>query len=243
LQIDWVARHDHLLVSACVYHDVCVRDVGGATRGQQQSNLGRIRPVEPFKRFGVAFRGDDRGPSTSALASSRVKSWVDFDPVTGYVGKPGAKSDPSHFAGLLGFIDHTATGMPNTRISSVKTGPNSIFFRLHSAGSNPLFIMAPPIDMQVAMTANVDANRLNISASLSGDSFPNVECAHSSTGVRPHRRPCASGDGIRPAAARYWRDRVVHAMADRPLQHRPRRTLGGAASDCADGCGEQRYDA
>jgi hypothetical protein len=134
-----------------------------------------LRAYAPFQQFGVFYRGDNRGPTASSNVTSRVKAWVWFDPVAGKIGSPGSKSDDSHFAGLFSIVTYHTAGIPNSRISSVKVGSNSIFFRLFASGSNPLFPGAPPIDMQVSMTANVSSNRLNISAELTGDNFPNVE--------------------------------------------------------------------
>ncbi|MDB4987972.1 MAG: hypothetical protein JWN04_3150 [Myxococcaceae bacterium] len=146
-------------------------------------NFGLIlRAYAPFKRFGGFYRGDNRGPTASSAVTSRVKAWVWFDPIAGTIGSPESKSDESHFAGMFSFIKYNTAGIPNSRISAVKVGSNSIFFRLSASGSNPLFPGAPGIDMQVSMTANVCNQRLIISADLTGDSFPNVEIILSDEG-------------------------------------------------------------
>jgi hypothetical protein len=131
-----------------------------------------LRAYAPFRRFGGVYKGDGRGATTSSSVTSRVKTWVTFDPVTGGVGKPSEKSDTSHFA--VG-PSWTAVGIPIGRVSAVKVGRNAVYFQLHSSGSNPLFPGAPPIDMHVAITASLDANRLNVAATLTGDAFPNAE--------------------------------------------------------------------
>lgn len=131
-----------------------------------------LRAYAPFEWFGLLYHGDGRGPTTSSNVTSRVKAWVVFDPVSGAVGYPSAKSDESSFAAILPF---TATGVPHANLSSVTKGKNSIYFKLHAFGSNPLMPGAPDIDMRVAMTAHVDGARLDIHAELGGDRFPNVE--------------------------------------------------------------------
>jgi hypothetical protein len=120
----------------------------------------------------MAFHGDNRGPTTSPSVTSRVKAWVVFDPTTGDIGYPSAKSDESSFVAI---IPYTRTETPNASLSAVTKGKNSIFFKLHAFGANPLVPASPNIDMYLAMTANVDSARLNIHASLTGDQFPNVE--------------------------------------------------------------------
>jgi len=132
-----------------------------------------LRAYAPFKRFGGAFKGDARGPTTSPNATSRVKTWITFDPVVGVVGKPNAKSDASHL--IIGPPSWTAVGLPVPRVSAIKIGKNAVYFQLHSSGNNPLFPGSPPIDMHVAITASVSGKRLDIAASLTGDGFPNAE--------------------------------------------------------------------
>ena len=131
-----------------------------------------LRSYAPFHRFGGVYKGDDRGPTTAPKVTSRVKTWVTFDPVTGSVGKPSAKSDASHFA--IG-PSWTATGIPIGRLSGVRSWKNGVYFQLHASGSNPLFPGAPPIDVHVGITASIVPGRLDISASLTGDGFPNAE--------------------------------------------------------------------
>ena len=81
-----------------------------------------MRAYAPFKVFGGPFHGDNRGPTTSNSVTSRVKSWVDFDPVAGAVGSPHAKSDKSSVI----VIPHHAPGHPMTRVSVVKRGERSL---------------------------------------------------------------------------------------------------------------------
>lgn len=130
-----------------------------------------MRAYAPFKVFGGPFLGDARGPTTSSAVTSRVKSWVDFDPVAGTIGSPHAKSDQS---GVI-VVPLRATGIPMTRVSLIKHGPNWISFRMHAAGANPLVPGAPNIDMVITITASVARGGLNINAQLGGDQFPNAE--------------------------------------------------------------------
>ena len=99
-----------------------------------------MRAYAPFAWFGMAFHGDNRGPTTSSTVTSRVKAWVVFDPVTGEIGYPSAKSDESSFAAILPF---TRTAVPHAQLSSVKKGKNSIFFKLYAFGANPLVPASP----------------------------------------------------------------------------------------------------
>ncbi len=131
-----------------------------------------LRSYAPFHRFGGIYRGDGRGPTTSPHATSRVKSWIVFDPSTGHVGLPNARSDASHFAFGPSW---TATGMPVPRLSGVRRSAGWVSFQLHAAGSNPLFPGAPAIDVHVTVSASVTPRKLNMRASLTGDSFPNAE--------------------------------------------------------------------
>jgi hypothetical protein len=75
-----------------------------------------LRAYAPFKQFGVAFHGDNRGPTTSDSVTSRIKSWVEFDPVAGTLGSPHAKSDESSMV-ILPFRD--------TAVSLVKPGSSA----------------------------------------------------------------------------------------------------------------------
>ena len=118
-----------------------------------------LRAYAPFKQFGGVYKGDARGPTTSPNVTSRVKTWITFDPLAGRVGSPSAKSDASHFA--MG-PSWTAVGVPVPRVSSIKIGKHAVYFQLHSSGSNPLFPGAPPIDMHVAITASVSGITLAV---------------------------------------------------------------------------------
>lgn len=130
-----------------------------------------LRAYAPFAWFGGAFRGDNRGPTTSARVTSRIKSWVDFDPVAGTVGLAHAKSDASHW--IVG--TYAEIGMPVSRVANVQRSKDARYFELRAAGSNPLVPPAPPIDMAVGITAAVRPGRLDVQARLTGDGFPNVE--------------------------------------------------------------------
>ena len=131
-----------------------------------------LRAYAPFKRFGIAFAGDARGPTTSPDVTSRIKAWVVFDPIAGTVEDPRAKSDASKYVAV---ISHRATEAPMTRITRESAGSGWVNFQLHASGANPLVAKSPPIDMHVSISANVSRDCLNINSQLNGDRFPNCE--------------------------------------------------------------------
>jgi hypothetical protein len=132
-----------------------------------------IRSYAPFESFGVPpFHGDARGPSTSSKVGSRMKAWVVFDPTTGRVEPPQAKSDESH---LLVWPHTRKTEVPRVRIDAVQLGSNWLHFRLSAAGANPVLPHSPDIDVRAAVTVSVGKGHLNINAELTGDQFPNSE--------------------------------------------------------------------
>lgn len=130
-----------------------------------------MRAYAPFKVFGGIFHGDNRGPTTSDKVTSRLKAWVDFDPVAGTIGSAHAKSDMSSTV----VVPYRGTGVPMTRVSVATVGKQTIYLKLHASGANPLVPGSSNIDMVLGITANVTSNSLNVQADLGGDQFPNVE--------------------------------------------------------------------
>lgn len=51
-----------------------------------------VRSYAPFASFGGGFEGDNRGPSTTPGASSRIAVQIAFNPQMGRVGTPVATS-------------------------------------------------------------------------------------------------------------------------------------------------------
>jgi hypothetical protein len=130
------------------------------------------RAYAPFKVFGGFFHGDNRGPTTRPDVTSRVKTWVVFDPMAGKVYDAKALSDRSSWT--LG--DRTAVGLPGARVDAVSSGKGFMHFHLHAWGANPMTPKGTPnIDMRVIMTVSLSQGHLNVEAVLSGDQFPNVE--------------------------------------------------------------------
>lgn len=128
-----------------------------------------VRVFAPFKVFGLAFHGDNRGPTTSSCATARIHAFIEFDPAEGTIGPPMAYADPSYVAGTS--ITRTAT--PQIRVSGIKT-PGGLFIQLDGTGANPL-LPSPDIDFRLRMNVSVAAQRLNLSAALTGDRFPSFE--------------------------------------------------------------------
>lgn len=131
-----------------------------------------VRSYAPFDTFGGGFHGDNRGPTTASNVTSRVKAWVTFDPMTGKVDKPEAKSDESRHPWF-----QPKVGVPTARVDSTRLGPGWIHFRLSFAGANPITprSVSPTIDTSVALTAAIGKGHLNINAELKGDQFPSSE--------------------------------------------------------------------
>lgn len=137
-----------------------------------------MRAYAPFDTFGFTFHGDgaNRGPTTSNSVTSRMISWVVFDPMSGVFEKPNGRSDESKWAYIFSARDRA---IPVVRLDSQKLGPNWVHFRMHAAASNPLIPpkgkLAPDIDLHCSITVAVGQGRLNVNADLTGDTFPNAE--------------------------------------------------------------------
>jgi hypothetical protein len=132
-----------------------------------------LRSYAPFSSFGVPpFHGDARGPTTSPKVTSRLKAWVNFDPVASTVSQPDASCDET----LQVTFGVRGKEIPKVRIDSVKLGKGWMHFRLNTSGANPLLKPASPdIDLHLSITVSLTKQHLNVNAELKGDAFPNAE--------------------------------------------------------------------
>jgi hypothetical protein len=67
------------------------------------------------------------------------------------------------------------TAQPTARVGVIRTGKNGLYIQLDLAAANPLVKPAPTIDLHLQVEATISSSRLNLSACLSGDAFPNAE--------------------------------------------------------------------
>jgi hypothetical protein len=130
-----------------------------------------VRAFAPFDTFGLLFHGDGatRRPTTSPCATARIHAWVGFNPLAGTIGQALARSHESTYR----WARHGRTAQPQVKASAVKLS-QGIFVQLDAWGANPL-IPSPDVDVRVRIEAASVAGRLNLSASMSGDLFPNFE--------------------------------------------------------------------
>ncbi|MBO9584425.1 MAG: RHS repeat-associated core domain-containing protein [Flavobacterium sp.] len=145
-----------------------------------------IRSFAPFSSFGGGFHGDgaNRGFTTSASATSRVKQTVTVDPTAGTYSGLKTSSDPSSHP-ILG----SATEKPSGSISDFKQtqnkdGSSTVSFSSSMSGANPLVPGSPDIDVKTnfTMTENMKAGTLDVSISQTGDKFPAAETFMKDTG-------------------------------------------------------------
>lgn len=129
-----------------------------------------LRSFAPFESFGGGFEGDNRKHSADPCKPARVIGAVTFNPLTGAVIRHEPFSYESKHS-LLG----TATAKPTERVGAIRTGRAGIYVQLDLAAANPLVKPAPTIDLHLQVEASIAARALNLSASLSGDAFPNAE--------------------------------------------------------------------
>lgn len=130
-----------------------------------------IRSYAPFPRFGGGFEGDNRGPSTSPSATSRIAVAIIFNPQTGRVGKPKATSSGTTFLPL----NARGSAEPRVTLASASRIADGVSLRLDLAGSNPLVLRAPDIDLHAAVQFTLRGGFLSTLAQLKGDRFPNAE--------------------------------------------------------------------
>jgi hypothetical protein len=131
-----------------------------------------LRSYAPFKEFGGGFEGDNRGPSTSPQATSRIAVSLIFNPQSGKVGKPRATSSGTVYLPL----NWRGMAEPRVTLVGVVGVTNGISLRLDLAGSNPLLKqIAPDIDLHTTMSFTLEYGYLRALAQLTGDRFPNAE--------------------------------------------------------------------
>lgn len=130
-----------------------------------------VRSYAPFARFGGGFEGDNRGPSTSKTATSRLAVEIMFNTQSGQVGKPMATSSGTQWLPL------GIRGMAEPRVTLVSTSrvPKGVSITVDLAGSNPLVPGAPDIDLHATLWFTLESGFLQVLAALSGDRFPNAE--------------------------------------------------------------------
>jgi RHS repeat-associated protein len=139
-----------------------------------------IRAFAPFDHFGGGYNGNgaNRGYTTDANASAKVHQRINFDTDKSSMTLSAWSSPTTHVAtpGFYKTESPTARFVGNYDIS--KIGDYKRFeFGTHVEGSNPMFPMAPPIDVfsEFAITENKELGTLNISGKLTGDNFPATE--------------------------------------------------------------------
>jgi len=130
-----------------------------------------VRSYAPFASFGGGFEGDKRGPSTMPGVSSRIAVQIAFNPQTGRMATPVATSSGTTFLplGTRGMATPKATAIKSARFA------NGFRIEMDVAGSNPLVPGAPDIDLHLDLSVTQASQRLNVYASLRGDTFPNAE--------------------------------------------------------------------
>lgn len=137
---------------------------------------------------GGLFRGDGRGPSTSAnpiISSSRVRSTFTVDPTKGTITKPDAKSDPTVFygagmPGMPGYLPPKVdVGKPTASITNQKISKDDISLDFSHSGKDPITPQAvtPALDVHASLNFKEDDKKgtLTISGSFTGDQFPSTE--------------------------------------------------------------------
>ena len=135
-----------------------------------------IRSFHPDKTFGGGFSGDNRVFTTGQDVTSRIRQNFTLETDNGSISGGKPISDPSHHP-ILG----TATATPTGNISPVDmltSTEGSVFnFSSEYAGSNPLVMGSPDIDVNVSFSVieNRDNGTLTISFTGMGDGFPNTE--------------------------------------------------------------------
>jgi hypothetical protein len=84
-----------------------------------------VRSYAPFPRFGGGFEGDNRGPSTSRSATSRVAVEIMFNSQSGRIGKPMATSSGTTWLPLnvRGLAEPRVTLVGTSRIPTVSPSP------------------------------------------------------------------------------------------------------------------------
>ena len=139
------------------------------------------RRYAPFETFGIAapfgagrFEGDNRGPSTSLKASSRIYQVVMFNRqglVHDYAGSSGTRYNSWFWGEAINYAK-----ISNTVVRSTLAGPDLFGFETSTAGANPMVPLSP--DINTFLQARIDfglAGKLRIQCEVFGDNFPNLE--------------------------------------------------------------------
>ncbi len=136
------------------------------------AKFGRANPYS--LGIGGYFEGDNRQASTSLKVSSRTYGMVIFDQFG--VGFHSGGSDGTHFHPTIGSVIVGMSKVKHTLVETTLNGPNLFGFRASTAGNNPLVKPSPDINTFVDMRVDFgNFNKLNISGTVSGDHFPNIE--------------------------------------------------------------------
>lgn len=141
-----------------------------------------VRSFHPDVTFGGGFMGDNRGFSNNPSSSARIAQQFTFDPSTGQSSNRGFANNFSMHAegfvaskGLWGIGKET----PSEAHFDVSGGNGSYDISTGYEGANPLTpgLLTPMIDVHsnFSVTENLDKGILSISASITGDNFPNAE--------------------------------------------------------------------
>lgn len=140
----------------------------------------------PFTSFGGGFHGDERDQPRWA-GSARVHASIPFDFTNGVIGDGVAWSSPTF---RTKSPSKKKTSTPKLKILSRSFKDGTVKFKAHSAGSNPMISVSPPIDTFV----DVEITESHIKGTVSGDSFPNCEIFLERREARaPDPRPTISG--------------------------------------------------
>lgn len=127
-----------------------------------------LRSFAPWESFGGGFEGDNRGPSTSLDATSRISGRVTINAATGEILGQEVTTSGTR---CIGEPCMSAFG-PEISVSDVSINTRSAngVLTLSIAGSNPKFGgFAPDID------ATLTLNLSDFSGRLVGDAFPSAE--------------------------------------------------------------------
>ena len=134
-----------------------------------------MRSYAPWPTFGGVFgvapaQGDNRGPSTSLAATSRMSQRLDFSSDGKLLGDT-AWSDSSHTLGLGGKAHPRHNALPGSVPGGSKVAANL-------AASDPVLLYmhaAPDIDLHLNLTLTTTDSTVSLKGNVKGDAFPNME--------------------------------------------------------------------
>ncbi|MEM9067672.1 MAG: hypothetical protein AAGE52_04175 [Myxococcota bacterium] len=151
------------------------------------------RSFHPDETLGGGFHGDDRGFTTDEDGSSRIRGGVlmrrgsngQLQAVEG-----GGRSDQSGHE-LAETVTRTANplfgihtehpfgspvaGQPDVRATQRQAARGVTTLQLEYAGSNPLIVGSPDVDVRSTFAVHEADDRLTIHADIRGDAFPAAE--------------------------------------------------------------------